>query len=178
MVFPIPYNREKKRKTPKIMYSHLYVKSEPFLCNIARARRKTFLLLHPHLCFFSPVSLALSSKIYIRSAFGEEKTFCIVAIYIIIKYGYNMKHGKSAIKIDSSFLLRIARSVFFPPSPYSISTSPHLASTRSRCSKPTWQLFFFCCFLLLSSFQASLRLFSQGNGNFLNMHVLWSIHRT
>lgn len=133
------------------MYSHLYVKSEPFLCNIARARRKTFLLLHPHLCFFSPVSLALSSKIYIRSAFGEEKTFCIVAIYIIIKYGYNMKHGKSAIKIDSSFLLRIARSVFFPPSPYS---SPHLHISHPQGVDARSQhgnFFFFaafCCFPL------------------------------
>lgn len=121
--FAIPYIREKKRK-PQRLCTVTYMSSLSLFSYVTQQGPwgDAFLLLHPHLPFLSLSLLA-------------RKTFCI---YIIIKYGY--MHGKSAIKIDSSFYSTFSLSTTFA---FAFSFPPQGLSARSQHGN-----FLFCCFSL------------------------------
>lgn len=121
--FFAPFLTSERGKTPKIMYSHLYVKSG-FLCN--EARGETFLLHHRHSPRASPpqpgTNLFPYSFRFCGGLGGMEwkkkkkkgKVFASSHIHhhkICIQQHETWR--KSAIKIDSSFLQKLARSDSF-----------------------------------------------------------------
>lgn len=91
-----------------------------------------------------------------------------------------MKHGRSAIKIDSSTPARssLVATIAFSPILVAISGPTKGVDARSQHANVFFAAAARFFPALLSSFSVVLRLFSQGNGNFLSMHVLWGIQRT
>lgn len=170
-----PREERTEEKPQRLCIAVTYMSSrlEPFLCNTA--------LGGPGENFPSPPLLPslfslLAKQKFISPQFSlhkEEGNFLHSGIYIIIKYVYNMKQGKSAIKIDSFFYIIPARFSLFPPSLppstiHSLSESHKRSYTRSQHGNfffppPSVARFGFLkhlCWVL----------FSQGNGNFLSMY--------